>query len=238
MKWWIGCSGFHYKEWKQVFYPANITQTKWFEFYCEHFNTLELNTTFYRFPRLETLQGWHKRSPKSFKFSVKAPRLITHYKLFKDCENLLGDFYASVYEGLHDKLGCVLFQLPSRVQYSNEFLNRIIEIINPSFDNVIEFRDPSWWNEKVYTILKKRKITFCGISHPKLYDDVIKNTSLLYYRFHGVPVLYKSEYEKNYIKDITGKIKAAGRIKEVYVYFNNTWGVGALHNSKQMKELV
>lgn len=127
-KWWIGCSGFHYKEWKEVFYPKGIPQTKWFEYYCRHFNTIELNTTFYRFPRPEALQSWYKRSPEDFKFSVKGPRLISHYKNFIDCETMLGDFYASVYEGLTDKLGCVLFQLPSRVVYSDEVLPGLLRV--------------------------------------------------------------------------------------------------------------
>lgn len=238
VNWWIGCSGFHYKEWKEVFYPKDITQTKWFEFYCRHFNTIELNTTFYRFPRPEALLKWHDRSPEKFKFSVKAPKLITHYKIFKDSERMLGDFYASVYEGLHEKLGCVLFQLPSRIVYSEEMLQRIIETLDPSFDNIIEFRDETWWNEKVYKLLKKHSISFCGISHPKLTDVVIKNTTLLYYRFHGVPVLYKSEYEIDFVRKITTDIKAITKIKDAYVYFNNTWGMGGITNARQMQELI
>jgi len=90
INWWIGCSGFHYKDWKEVFYPSNIPQTKWFEYYCTHFNTIELNVTFYRFPRPEALLKWHDRSPEKFKFSVKAPRLITHYKMFKESERIKG----------------------------------------------------------------------------------------------------------------------------------------------------
>jgi uncharacterized protein YecE (DUF72 family) len=236
--WWIGCSGFHYKEWKEVFYPKGIPQTKWFEYYCRHFNTIELNTTFYRFPRPEALQSWQQRSPDDFKFSVKGPRLISHYKMFIDCERLLGDFYASVYEGLGDKLGCVLFQLPKRLLYSEEVLNRIIESLNPTFDNVVEFRDKSWWNKKVYSTLKKHKITFCGISHPALQDDVVKNNSILYYRFHGVPVLYKSEYKKSFIKEITEEVKTSGRFFEAYIYFNNTWGTGAITNARQMQHFI
>lgn len=166
--WFTGCSGFHYKDWKEVFYPKEVPQTKWFEYYCRHFNTIELNVTFYRFPRPEALQSWYNRSPKDFKFSVKAPQLITHYKNFKDCERMLGDFYASVYEGLQEKLGCVLFQMPPRVSYSQEILERIIENLNPSFDNVVEFREATWWNDKVFKQLKKYKISFCGVSHSKL----------------------------------------------------------------------
>ncbi len=237
-KWWIGCSGFHYKEWKEVFYPKNIPQTKWFEYYCEHFNTIELNTTFYRFPRPEALQTWYNKSPEEFKFSVKGPRLITHYKIFRDCERMLGDFYASVYEGLQNKLGCVLFQLPASIKYSDEMLRRIVSNLDPSFDNAVEFRDSSWWVKKVYDTLKKNKITFCGISHPKLDDDVIKNNSILYYRFHGAPILYKSEYTENFVHEITNEIRTSGRFKEAYIYFNNTWGTGALTNARQMQESI
>ena len=238
IKWWIGCSGFHYKEWKEVFYPKSIPQTKWFEYYCSHFNTIELNVTFYRFPRPEALLKWYERSPADFKFSVKAPRLITHYKIFNKSESMLGDFYASVYEGLNDKLGCVLFQLPSRVAYSDAMLQRIIETLNPSFDNVVEFRDATWWNKKVYKRLKEHNISFCGISHPKLPDGVRKNSSILYYRFHGVPVLYKSEYGIDFVNKIATDIKTSAKISEAYVYFNNTWGTGGINNARQMEGLI
>lgn len=234
---WIGCSGFYYKEWKEVFYPKNIPQTRWFEYYCTHFNTLELNNTFYRFPKIEALKSWYQRSPENFKFSVKAPRLITHYKTFVDCKELLEDFYKSIKEGFADKLGCVLFQLPPKLVYSDEVMERIITSLDPSFNNVVEFRDDSWWNTKIYTALKHHNISFCGISHPKLKDDVIRNNELLYYRFHGVPVLYKSEYAEDYIQQIANEIKAS-ELSDAYIYFNNTWGTGALTNARQLQDLL
>lgn len=237
-RWLIGCSGFHYKEWKGVFYPEKLPQTKWFEYYCQHFNTLELNVTFYRFPRPETLQNWYKKSPDGFLFSVKAPKLITHFKNFNDCERLLVDFYAAIQTGLEEKLGAVLFQLPARIVYSDELLQRIIDNLNPSFNNVIEFRDESWWMKKVFDTLKKHKISFCGISHPKLPDKVIKNNNIIYYRFHGVPVLYKSEYEKDFIERIVNEVKSFNNVTDAYIYFNNTWGTGALNNSKQIKDYI
>lgn len=231
---WIGCSGFYYKEWKEEFYPKNVAQARWFEYYCTHFNTLELNNTFYRFPKIEALQSWYRRSPENFKFSVKAPRLITHYKTFVDCKGLLQDFYTSTKEGFADKLGCVLFQLPPKLVYSVEVMARIITSLDSSFNNIVEFRDDSWWNTKIYSTLKDHKISFCGISHPTLKDDVIRNNELLYYRFHGVPVLYKSEYPEDYIQQIANEIKASEFI-DAYIYFNNTWGTGALTNARQLQ---
>ena len=124
MQYHIGCSGFYNKDWKNDFYPNGLAQRKWFEYYCTQFNSLELNTTFYRFPRVEFLQKWYDKSPSDFKFSVKAPRLITHFKQLKDCERLLDDFYSTIREGLKEKLGTVLFQLPAKIIYSEELLLR------------------------------------------------------------------------------------------------------------------
>ena len=103
IKWHIGCSGFHYREWKHKFYPEKLPQKRWFEFYSTQFNTLELNVTFYRFPQLAVLEGWYERSPSDFSFAVKAPRLITHYKQFNECESLLNDFYDTVQKGLKER---------------------------------------------------------------------------------------------------------------------------------------
>ena len=92
IEWHIGCSGFHYKGWKEVFYPKGVPQRKWFEYYGEYFKTLELNVTFYRFPRVHILKSWYDKSPPDFSFSVKVPRAITHYKKMNDCEKFLTRF--------------------------------------------------------------------------------------------------------------------------------------------------
>src|SRR3954467_9864361 len=110
--WWVGCSGFSYKGWKGKFYPEGLAQRKWFEFYCERFNTVELNVTFYRFPELKNLKGWYERSPRDFKFTIKAPRIITHFKKFANAQDEIVRFYDVAGEGMADKLGSILFQLP------------------------------------------------------------------------------------------------------------------------------
>src|SRR5215217_6861878 len=110
--WYIGCSGFYYKEWKDIFYPKGLPQHDWFSFYAEHFNALELNNTFYRFPEPESLHKWYDEAPTGFRFAVKAPREITHDKNFVDTDFVLQEFYAVLQNGLKEKLGPVLFQLP------------------------------------------------------------------------------------------------------------------------------
>jgi uncharacterized protein YecE (DUF72 family) len=235
MEWNIGCSGFHYKEWKGIFYPEKLAQRKWFGYYSAHFNTLELNVTIYRFPRVGFLRNWYELSPAGFSFSVKAPRLITHYKQFLNAGQQLTDFYSTIREGLDDKLACVLFQLPSRVKYSREMLQRITDGLDPAFLNVIEFRHESWWTQEVYDVLAKHHICFCGISHPDLPDDPIINTDFMYYRYHGVPKLYWSEYADADIGTFA-EVAADAKLRAAYVYFNNTASMAAIHNAMQLQQ--
>jgi uncharacterized protein YecE (DUF72 family) len=236
--WYIGCSGFHYKHWKGSFYPEGLPQTKWFNYYCEHFNTLELNVTFYRFPQLSFLQSWHQKSPDGFKFAVKAPRAITHYKKFNGTTDLISSFYNTTRDGLQEKLGCVLFQLPPNFHYSEEHLQKIINSLDNSFLNVLEFRHNSWWNEVVYETLAKKNITFCGMSHPSLPKDLIANASLFYYRMHGEGQLYASNYENAQLADLTTRIKALEKAEEVYVFFNNDIHTYAVYNALDMKKMI
>jgi uncharacterized protein YecE (DUF72 family) len=237
-RWFIGCSGFHYKHWKGGFYPEDLPQKKWFSFYNERFTTVELNVTFYRFPQLSFLQGWYEQSPKGYRFAVKAPRGITHFKQFINCEQLLADFYGVIEEGLKEKLGCVLFQLPPRIGYKEERLSRIVYSLYPGFKNVLEFRHESWWNEEVYKTLKKHKVTFCGQSHPDLPRDIIQNNKVLYYRFHGVPDLYRSPYSIETLQRFVDEVERNSKVKEAYVYFNNDIEVSAIQNALDMIEYV
>lgn len=234
---YIGCSGFDYKEWKNVFYPEKLPHSKWFEHYCSHYNSLELNVTFYKFPTEKSLTKWFDNSPGDFKFSVKAPRLITHYKKFNECESLLHDFYGSIRAGLRNKLGCVLFQLPPQVTYTPQTLDRLLSAVDYSFQNAFEFRHESWWNEDVFARFKKHPLIFCGVSFPRLPSEVIDTSLNLYYRFHGVPVLYKSVYSENFIEHVYCQIKKVDP-SEAWIYFNNTWGDAAITNSSYLQLLV
>lgn len=81
----IGCTGLSSRHWKGIFYPDPLAQNNWFAFYCEHFNTIELNVTFYKFPTAKMLDVWYKKSPHNFSFAIKAPRVITYFIKLKDC---------------------------------------------------------------------------------------------------------------------------------------------------------
>jgi uncharacterized protein YecE (DUF72 family) len=238
LQWHIGCSGFHYKEWREAFYPKQLPQRLWFNYYCEHFDTLELNVTFYRFPQLPFLQNWYEKSPSHFLFAVKAPRLITHYKKFDDTTSLLTEFYQTIQAGLQQKLACVLFQLPAQIWYTEELLQKIIQQLNPDFKNVVEFRHSSWWQPYVYETLGQHHIGFCSISHPQLPNEVISNTDFVYYRFHGVPHLYYSAYDELFLQQVSAAIKNAKHVKQAFLYFNNTAATAAIQNAKYVLEEV
>lgn len=238
IKWYIGCSGFHYREWKGLFYPEGLPQKQWFEFYCTQFNTLELNVTFYRFPESAVLQRWYERSPPGFSFAVKAPRLITHYKQFNECESLLSDFYTTVQKGLQDKLGMVLFQLPPSFTYSTEKLNRVVRNLDPVVCNAVEFRNAGWWKKEVFETLKANKIIFSGISYPSLPDEAVVNDTKAYYRFHGVPQLYHSSYSHPALKKVVDSLLKNKKPEEVFLYFNNTASMAAIENAKWIKKYI
>ena len=238
MDWHIGCSGFHYRDWKGPFYPEDLPQKKWFDYYCEHFKTLELNVTFYRFPQLSFLQNWYQKAPADFRFSVKAPKAITHFKQFHDSGRMISDFYETINDGLREKLGPVLFQLPPRFSYDEERLDRIIKNLNTSFNNVAEFRHGSWWREDVYKALAENNITFCGQSYPALPDEMIANTSEVYYRFHGVPNLHRSRYSMEFLQNVANAVKKSPQIKQGWFYFNNDYDAIGVMNAKEMLEMI
>ena len=231
-QWFVGCSGFSYKHWKDRFYPVGLPARKWFEYYCEHFNTVELNVTFYRLPTESVFKSWFARSPDDFRFTVKAPRLITHYKKFRNITNEVSNFYGRIVNGLEHKLGAVLFQLHPRYEYSEENLELLVKHLDPAFSNVIEFRHESWWRKSVYDYLKKKNIAFCSISYPKLPDEVVKTADTVYYRFHGVPKLYLSNYSHKFLQRVTSEIKALRKVNDVFIYFNNEIDVHAIENAK------
>jgi uncharacterized protein YecE (DUF72 family) len=235
--WRIGCSGFYYKEWKEIFYPLGLPQRKWFEYYCQHFNTIEINSSFYRQPSPKSFSTWYDTSPDDFLFTIKAPRTITHYSRFNAAEALISDFYEVISGGLKEKLGCVLFQMPPSFSYTEERLALLLKNLSPEFNNVVETRHLSWWNKEVIDAFTAHHITFSGISYPSaLPDEVIQNNEPVYYRFHGRPVLYKSLYTEKEIEEFAAAIRPG--TQQVYVYFNNTWGTSALINARQLISLT
>ena len=230
-----GCSSYYSRKWIDIFYPQALPTKDWFAYYCEHFNTYELNASFYKFPTARSLQTWYKKSPEGFIFSVKAPKIITHTKKFVECELELSEFYLACREGLKDKLSCVLFQLPPSFAYTPEKLALIINALNCDFKNVIEFRNASWWIPEVFDAFIKNKLIFCSVSYPKLPTTIIATASTGYVRLHGDPKLFYSEYSEAQLSRMCGEIERAKKLKTVFIYFNNTASTAGILNALAIK---
>ena len=236
MKWFIGCSGFNYYEWKENFYPKEVKQADWLTYYSTRFNSVELNGTFYKFPVLKNLQRFYKITPKDFVFSVKAHRIITHRMRMKNAKDKVKEYMNIVEDGLGEKLHCILFQLPGSFKYSEENLENILKSLPEKSSNVVEFRDESWWHDNVFKALRKHSLTFCNVSFPGLSEERHFTTKRFYMRFHGVPKLFHSPYSKKHLQKVIDEIPA--RVKERYVYFNNTSFGNAHRNAALFQQLV
>lgn len=237
MEKYIGCSGFHYKDWKGDFYPEKLPKSKWLEYYAERFNTVEINNTFYGTPSEKTFKNWHDSTPDEFRFTVKGNRYITHLKKMKDVKNQVAEFYQTI-SPLQQKVECVLWQLPGNQHKDTEKLSAFCQWLEPSFVNVIEFRHNSWFCDEVYDILRSNTVSFCMISAPgELKEDVEATTDSAYIRFHGKEEWYKYLYTENEIKQWTEKIKNLD-ISTLYVYFNNDYGGNSITNAMKFKELT
>lgn len=236
MKIFIGCSGWNYKEWRGEFYPQKLAQKNWLEYYAGIFETVEVNNSFYRLPKDSTLENWKNTAPKDFNFTLKGSRYVTQMKKLKDPVESLKKFQDAA-EVIKPKLSCILWQLPPNLHRNDERLIDFCKALNSKNKNVIEFRHDSWFDEKVYEILKKYKISFCSISSPDFPEDMIVTSKVAYVRFHGKGKdWYDYYYSKEELKEWHEKIQNCGA-KEVYVYFNNDIHVNAPKNAQQLMEM-
>ena len=128
--------------------------------------------------------------------------------------------------------------MPPSFHYREEHLEQLITTVDSQFLNVVEFRHESWWTEEIFETLRKKNIVFSGVSFPKNIPDdfIINNSKSVYYRLHGVPVLFKSEYSEEELKKLAKEIKKAKQ--DVFIFFNNTWGTAALKNALYLKKIL
>lgn len=233
---YIGCSGYYYSYWKNRFYPQGLQSKNWLAYYSSVFNTVELNGTFYRTPKLSDLQKYATVTTEDFTFSVKVSRYITHVLKLKDSKQQIIDFTSLIEEGLGKKLSCFLFQLPPSFQYTEENLQKVLDNIPHKQNYVIEFRHISWWNPEVEHELKKAKLTFCNVDFPGLDSYIIQTSKLFYFRFHGNPELFKSRYSIEDLRQFCQHLPE--NIKQHHIYFNNTYYEAGYSNALELKEIL
>jgi uncharacterized protein YecE (DUF72 family) len=232
----IGCSGYYYPEWKGKFYPEGLGTSKWLNYYSSVFNSVELNGTFYRQPKVENLKKYARMTPADFRFSAKASRYITHVLQMKDARSFVLEFSNVLEKGLEEKFDKLLFQLPASFRYSPENLKRVLDTVPASPRNVVEFRHSSWWDETVFQKFRDANIVFCNVDYPGLQPGFISTGDHFYLRLHGVPELFKSSYSDEELKKFAAAIPAG--IESCNIYFNNTAANAAYQNAPVMVKLL
>ncbi|MEE6126575.1 DUF72 domain-containing protein [Chryseobacterium arthrosphaerae] len=235
---YIGCSGFYNNDWKDSLYPENASSKDFLSLYAGVFNTVEINSTFYRKPTGKTLSKWYDETPDQFRFFIKIPKLITHQNRLTESKEEITAFCEHIQTHLKDKLSGFLYQLPPSFKNTPQHQELIIQNLDPNYLNVIEFRHESWWTQEIFDLLKNMGVVFSGVSFPgNLPEDVIINhPEVLYYRLHGKPILYKSEYSTDFLDHLAEKI--SGPQHTVYIFFNNTWGTSAIKNALYLKKIL
>ncbi|MBT2619740.1 DUF72 domain-containing protein [Chryseobacterium sp. ISL-6] len=235
---YIGCSGFYNNDWKGSFYPENTPTKDFLTLYSKEFNAVEINSTFYRKPTAKTLIKWFDETPEEFRFFIKIPKTISHEKRLLDCKEEISEFCQHIHENLKEKLSGFLYQFPPSFKNTPENIELILKNIDSAFLNVIEFRHKSWWRDEIFDILRPKNIIFSGVSFPgNLPEEVIiNNNEVMYYRLHGKPVLYKSEYSEEFLNNLAEKIQISQN--KTFIFFNNTWGVSAIKNAMYLKKIL
>ncbi|HEY6968655.1 MAG TPA: DUF72 domain-containing protein [Candidatus Angelobacter sp.] len=235
----IGTSGYHYRHWIGPFYPAKTSTAKMLEYYVRHFDTLELNNSFYRLPTVNAFECWRDATPSNFVFAVKASRFITHNKKLKDPENALENLLPRA-ENLGRKLGPVLFQLPPKWKVNVERLENLLEILPRKHRYAFEFRETSWMKPEVSRLLERFNAAFCIYELAGYHSPLDVTADFTYARLHGPE---QGKYQGSYSDERLGKwakwIKAqSGTLKAIYVYFDNDQHGYAARNALTLKQMV
>ena len=177
----VGTSGFSYPEWRGRFYPPRFPSARMLPYYAERFSTVELNTTFRRAPTDRAVAGWAAATPAGFVFALKVPQQITHFARLRDVVKPLAEFLGTI-EGLGDKRGPILLQLPPNFRKDAGRLRRFLARVPPTVRMAVEFRHPSWLDDEVYALLRARNAALCIADTEKGTTPVIPTADFGYLR--------------------------------------------------------
>ncbi|AWH86594.1 DUF72 domain-containing protein [Flavobacterium album] len=237
-KLYIGTSGWHYKHWKGTFYPAELKAKEHFDYYSRHFDTVEINNTFYRLPPKEVFTSWKEKVDKSFIYVVKASRFITHMKKLNDTLEGLTRFLENT-ALLGENLGPILFQLPPGWEINAGRLENFLKILPNHFRYVFEFRNATWYREEIYTLLEQYNCAFCIYELAGHLSPVMVTADFAYLRLHGPGGKYQGSYTDDALHKWAVQCREwlnAGI--DTYVYFDNDEMGYAAFNALKLKELL
>jgi len=235
----IGTSGWCYKHWRNRFYPRTLRSTEWFAFYAQHFDTVELNATFYRLPERRSFENWRAQAPAGFVYAVKASRFLTHLKRLSEPEEPLERLLSRA-GGLGSTLGPILYQLPPQMQRNDERLEAFLKQLPRGFQHTLEFRHASWHVEPVFTMLRRYGVALCIHDWRTCLAPIELTADFAYIRLHGSLGPFIGSYGLPSLRRWRDRIAAlvAMGAQTVYVYFNNDGFAYAVKNALRLKQLV
>ena len=236
----VGCSGWNYPHWRERVYPKGLPPKRWLEYYARLFDTVEINNTFYRLPTVSAVRGWVEGSPPTFVFAVKMSRYLTHIRRLGGLETGIPLFYEHIAPlAGSSKLGPVLWQLPPTFKRNDERLASALEALPPG-RHCFEFREPSWYAEDVYSLLRRHGVALVIPDSPKYpFRTLEVTTDWTFVRFHHGSRGRNGNYSQREIEEWAERIDGwrAGGL-DVYAYYNNDWEGYAVNNGLRLKQLL
>ena len=231
----VGTSGWQYEHWKGVFYPSDLKKSKWFAHYAEHFDTVEVNNTFYHLPKPSTFDKWYRIAPEGFTYALKFSRYGTHLKKLQNPADIIGMFIQHA-ERLGNHLGPILVQLPPNWHADAGRLDAFLDEAPLQIRWAVEFRNEEWLCEKLFDILRKHNTALCIHDLIKDHPKVV-TADWVYLRFHGAGG--GGDYSHQALKAAAMWIKSyLQEGLDVYAYFNNDAQGYALRNAKDLRRFV
>ncbi|MFF1276908.1 DUF72 domain-containing protein [Streptomyces marokkonensis] len=235
----VGTSGWQYKDWRGVLYPAGLPVRLWLEEYAAHFATVEINNAFYRLPSRETFEAWRERTPPGFVVALKASRYLTHIKRLRDPEEPV-DRLMSRAAGLGDRLGPVLLQLPPTLQADPALLRACLRRFPASTRVAVEPRHPSWWTPHVRAVLESLGAALCWadvLARPA--TPLWRTADWGYVRFHQGRAQPWPHYGRRSLQTWVHRIAATWPAGEdVHAYFNNDPNAAAVTDARAFMRLA
>jgi uncharacterized protein YecE (DUF72 family) len=234
----VGCSGWQYADWRGDLYPAELPQSRWFAHYALTFDTVEINNSFYRLPPAETFAKWREQAPKHFLYAVKASRFLTHMKKLKDPEDPLFRFFENAKQ-LGPHLGPILYQLPPRFPVNLERFETFLRALPRGYRHTVEFRDTSWYDERVYALMRRYKAALCLHDMEGLATERLVVGPFIYVRFHHGTKKYGGRYSDARLDSWADWLAERARDgMEVFAYFNNDTGGHAPRDAVRLRERI
>jgi uncharacterized protein YecE (DUF72 family) len=232
----IGCSGWNYASWKDEFYEGKPARL-WLQHYAQHFDTVEVNNTFYRLPLRSSVAKWVAETPPGFLFTIKASRYLTHIKRLTDMRGGLARYYERV-EPLVDspKLGPVLWQLPPTFKRDDARLESAVAAL-PAGRHCFEFRHASWFAEPVYEILRAHDVALVIGDRPEVkeFQAHLFTADWTFVRFHYGSRGRRGNYSERELEEWARRLEEWQRDVDVLAYFNNDWELFAVRNALWLK---